>query len=66
MSRNKVRRRDFLKLMGIGAAGLSAAPTILARTTGGTIISSPDEYGDFPVEKLRTNYYQYKSNTNGK
>jgi reductive dehalogenase len=66
MSNPSVNRRDFLKLIGIGASSLGlgiAAPKLLARTWEGTLIESPDEYGGFLVEKLNAKNFPYEYDT---
>jgi reductive dehalogenase len=67
MSNSSVNRRDFLKLIGIGASSLGfgiASPKPLATTTDGMLVASPAEYGGFLVEKLSAKKfpYEYKSN----
>ncbi len=52
MSNPSVNRRDFLKLIGIGASSLGlgiAGPKPMAKTRDGTLVESPGEYGGFLV-----------------
>ena len=56
-------RRDFLKVMGIGASVLGAGlstPRIVAKTSSGILLESPDEYGGFIVERLEGNKLPYQ------
>ena len=52
MSYPSVNRRDFFKLIGIGASSLGlgiVGPKLLAKTKDGTLVESPGEYGGFLV-----------------
>ena len=63
MSNPSVNRRDFLKIIGIGASSLGlgiAGPRLLARTKEGMLIESPSEYGAFAVERLNTKSFPYE------
>ncbi|MCP4725954.1 MAG: reductive dehalogenase [bacterium] len=55
MLKNNIDRRLFLKQVGLTSAvlasGLSTAK-VIARTADGVLVSSEEEYGQFPVEKL--------------
>jgi reductive dehalogenase len=66
MIRNSIPRRDFLKWMGMGstAIGLSLSQSrLIAKTTRGTLVESPDEYGGFLVEKIRGKSFPYEYDT---
>jgi epoxyqueuosine reductase len=63
MSYSSVNRRDFLKILGIGASSLGlgiAAPNPTAKTKEGMLIESPEEYGGFLVEKLSAHNLPYE------
>ncbi len=62
MPHPSVKRRDFLKLLGIGASSLglgTSVPRAVAGTRDGTLFSSPGEYGGFLVEKLNKDKFPY-------
>ncbi len=64
MSEN-TSRRNFLKILGIGAgAGLSAGltPKIIGKTKDGYLVESEEEYGGFQVEKLNNGQFPYETN----
>ena len=64
---SSVNRRDFLKLIGIGASSLGlgiASPKALAETPDGMLVESPNEYGSFLVEKLKDK--NFRTNTKPK
>jgi len=66
MSNPSVNRRDFLKLMGMGASSLGlgiAAPKLLTKTRDGMLVESPSEYGGFVVEKLNAKNFPYEYDT---
>ncbi|MEE8604596.1 MAG: reductive dehalogenase domain-containing protein, partial [Candidatus Aminicenantaceae bacterium] len=66
MSNPSVNRRDFLKLIGIGASSLGlgiAGPKPMAKTRDGTLVESPGEYGGFLVEKLNAKNFPYEYDT---
>jgi reductive dehalogenase len=63
MSDPSVNRRDFIKLLGIGASSMGlhlAGPKLLAKTKAGMLVESPSEYGGFVVEKLDTKNFPYE------
>ncbi len=65
MIKNALDRRDFLKILALGgsAFGLGmSAPRIVDRTNRGFLISSPEEYGEFVVEKSREKAFPYLIN----
>jgi reductive dehalogenase len=66
MSNPTVNRRDFLKLMGMGAPSLGlgiAAPKLLTKTRDGMLVESPNEYGGVVVEKLNAKNFPYEYDT---
>ncbi len=66
MSNSPVNRRNFLKLIGIGASSLGlgiAGPKTLAKTRVGVLAESPVEYAGFVVEKLNARTFPYEYNT---
>lgn len=66
MDKKTVNRRDFIKLLGIGASSLGlgiAGPKPIANTRDGTLVESPGEYGGFLVEKLKAKNFPYEYNT---
>ena len=66
MEKSGFKRRDFLKLIGIGASSLGlgiAGPKPIAKTREGMLTESPDEYGGFPVEKLSVKNLPYEYDT---
>lgn len=65
MSDQSIRRRDFLKMMGIGAATIGAsvsAPNVIAKTSSGTLVESKSDYGNFMVEVLKKGNYKFDLN----
>jgi reductive dehalogenase len=63
MSKHTVNRREFLKIMGIGASSLGigiAASKSIAKTPDGLLVESPSEYGGFLVEKISERKYPYE------
>jgi reductive dehalogenase len=65
MSEKSIKRRDFLRVLGIGGAALGAGltiPTVIARTENGVLVESKDEYGGFLVEKMTNGKYPYQCN----
>ncbi|UCE42414.1 MAG: reductive dehalogenase [Candidatus Aminicenantes bacterium] len=63
MSNPSFNRRDFLKLIGIGASTLGlgiVGPKPIVKTRHGTLVESPGEYGDFLVEKLKAQNFPYE------
>jgi anaerobic selenocysteine-containing dehydrogenase len=66
MANPSVKRRDFLKLIGIGASSMGLGITEakpMAKTRDGMLVEAPDEYGGFLVEKLNTKIFPYEYNT---
>lgn len=68
MRDHSLQRRDFLKLLSLGGAALGmnlSPPRILGQTQDGTgtIVESPDEFGDIIVEKRRYKDFPYEVNT---
>jgi len=66
MDKQTVNRRNFIKLLGIGASSLglgTAGPKPMAKTREGTLIESPGEYGGFLVEKLNAKNFPYEYDT---
>lgn len=65
MSDHPLQRRDFLKLLSMGGAALGfslSPPRILGQTQNGTVVESPDEYGDIIVEKRKYKDFPYEVN----
>jgi epoxyqueuosine reductase len=63
MTNISIERREFLKRLGVGAATLglgSAVSKGVAKTPGGVLIDSPEEYGGFLVEKISDKNLPYK------
>jgi epoxyqueuosine reductase len=63
MSEINISRRNFMQLMGAGAAVLaagSAAPRVIARTADGVLVQSEEEYGRIVVEKLDKGKFPYE------
>jgi reductive dehalogenase len=63
MSDQSIKRRDFLRLLGIGSAALGAGLAtfkIVGKTENGVLVESKNEYGGFLVEKLTNGKYPYK------
>lgn len=63
MDKTEIRRRDFLKTIGLGSliigSSLSASK-VLGKTANGFIVENQDEYGDLPVEILtKEGVYEY-------
>ncbi|MBN1271599.1 MAG: reductive dehalogenase [Candidatus Aminicenantes bacterium] len=66
MKKGKIRRRDFLKITGFGAASLGTGLTasrLLGLTDRGEMIESPNEYGPFVVEKINGKSLPYRYDT---
>ena len=66
MTERKLRRRDFLKITGLGTASLGtglASSRLLGRTNRGEIVESPEEYGPTIVEKINGNKLPYRYET---
>jgi len=58
----RINRREFLNLLGIGTVAFGAAfraPKIIAKTKDGVLVESEDEYGGFLVKKLTGDQYPY-------
>jgi reductive dehalogenase len=63
MKNHSMQRREFIKLMGLGATSLgmgSANPEIVAKTPDGVLVGSPEEYGGFLVEKMANQSFPYE------
>ena len=62
MTDRSVKRREFLKTVGIGAAAVAAGvtvPKIIAKTANGYVVKSESEYGGFLVEKMTNGTFPY-------
>lgn len=63
MSEKSLKRRDFLKIVGVGTTAIGvglAAPKIIAKTANGFLVESKEEYGGFQVEKLIKGKFPYE------
>lgn len=63
MSEKKLERRDFIKLAGLSSAMLTMGmtqPEVVAETSRGFIVTSPEEYGGFLVEKVSGKRFPYE------
>ena len=66
MPDSSIKRRDFLKLLGMSASSLglgTAASNPIIKTREGTLVESPGEYGGFLVEKLDAKNFPYTYDT---
>lgn len=67
MKNHSIERREFIKLMGVGAASLgfgNSAPRLIAKTPDGVLVDSPEEYGGFLVEKFTDLNFPYEYDPN--
>jgi hypothetical protein len=63
MSDQSIKRRDFLRLLGIGSTVLGIGLTtfkVVGKTGNGVLVESKNEYGGFLVEKLTNGKYPYQ------
>jgi len=62
MSDSSLRRRDFLKMLGIGTAigGMYTVPKVISKTPHGVLVESHEEYGGFAVETMTDREYPYR------
>lgn len=65
MSKTEIRRRDFLKTIGLSSLALGglSASKVLGKTTNGIIVENQNEYGNFPVEILTKEEQPYQYNS---
>ncbi|MDT8402107.1 MAG: reductive dehalogenase [Bacteroidales bacterium] len=63
MKQNEIKRRQFLRMAGLTAAGASLLGSrhVIGRTTRGYLLESESEYGGFVVEQLSGDDYPYET-----
>jgi epoxyqueuosine reductase len=67
MTNISIERREFIKRLGLGAASLGwggAVPKVVAKTPGGVLVDSPEEYSGFLVEKISDKSFPYEYDPN--
>lgn len=56
-------RRQFIERLGLGAVALGlsrSTPGLIAKTSGGVVVDSPEEYGGFLVERVSGGRHPYE------